>query len=117
MLTLWSSVQERVEPPAVPGNYLEPSYHFFSVASPLVLLQNLLSILQASQVDCSIKRDKFKIKSVAYRSGARVPFSVRVFSVGDSSGKRYAVEFQRRSVRLFPCALLADRTCALRLAG
>jgi hypothetical protein len=96
-LALSEAVIQRVEPPSPPGGYLEPSYHVFSSANPTALVQSVLNVLHQQQVDCVVKHEQFKIKCAAYKSCARLSFYVHVFSVGEGSVKRYAVEFQRRS--------------------
>ena len=91
-----------VEPPPVPGGYLEPSYHMHTNAEPRVLLQTCWAALQTVNVDCAPKLDRFKIKCAAYKNGAKIPFTVRVFTSGETSAdRRYALEFQRRSVSEF----------------
>jgi hypothetical protein len=96
-LALSQVVVARVEPPSPPGGYLEPSYHVFSSANPTALMQSVLNVLAAQQVDCEARHQEFKIKCHAYRSCARLSFYVHVFSVGEGTSKRYAVEFQRRT--------------------
>jgi hypothetical protein len=93
---------DRVEPPEVPGGYLEPSHHLYSREDPSVLLAAIVEALRAvsgSTIDITLRKDKFKLECVAYRPGeAHVPFNARVFTVpADSRGSRYAIEFQRRS--------------------
>jgi len=93
------------EPPAVPGGYLEPFYHLISrqKASSLfdLISQALLSLRK--QISYSIEMDmiprKYKIKCCAYPLGEpKVPFTCRIFLMDpDEQGKRYALEFQRRS--------------------
>lgn len=110
-----SEVLDNAEPPRVPGGYLEPSYHFFTESSPSRVLSTLLPILQAAQVDCFQRLEKYKVKCTAYRNGARLPFTVRVWLAPDGSEcggneqgsdivsppAKYAVEFQRRSGDIF----------------
>jgi len=94
-----------VEPPPVPGGYLEPSSHFFSRASPQLLFRELKGALDGMEseligtIDVTIVAPKFKLSCVAYKPGElSLPFMARVFRVDpDSDGKRYALELQRRS--------------------
>jgi hypothetical protein len=91
-------VPDQIQPPEVPGGYLEPSYHVHSQSNAYTLLQSVSNHLTNAQVDFIVKHNKFKVKCVSYRGGARVTFIVRVFSVGtDASAPRYAIECQRRS--------------------
>lgn len=95
------------EPPPVPGGYLEPSYHFISRSKPSSLLasipQAFLALLNKKAVSYGIDYDvipqKYKVKCIAYPLGEpKVPFVCRVFFLEpDDKGKRYALEFQRRS--------------------
>jgi len=94
------------EPPPVPGGYLEPSYHFVSRSKPLSLFgaipQALISIRNKKDIpgiDFDINAKKYKVKCVAYPCGEpKLPFVVSVFFLDpDDKGKRYALEFQRRS--------------------
>jgi len=84
------------EPPEVPGGYLEPSYHFMIQSQPTTVFHSLIGYFHLNQIDFVVKQDKFKLKCVSYKHGGRLPFVVRIFSVGETS-KQYAVEFQRRS--------------------
>jgi len=93
-------VHPEIEPPSVPGGYLEPSHHFVSRTSAKVLFNEAETVLELLQeIDFTSTPPEYKIKCCAYRAGeARVPFVVRVFRLdSDMNGKRYAVEFQRRS--------------------
>jgi len=95
------------EPPPVPGGYLEPFYHLISRAKPSSLLdvisQAILSLQKQKAISYGIDMDivhrKYKVKCIAYPLGEpKVPFVCRVFLMDfDEQGKRYAVEFQRRS--------------------
>jgi hypothetical protein len=91
---IFAAVAPDTRPPEAPGGYLEPSSHFFTSSTPSDVFHCAIGVLQAQQVDMIVKQSKFKIKCTAYRSGARLPFVVRVFRVDD----KHAVEFQRRSV-------------------
>jgi len=95
------------EPPPVPGGYLEPSYHFISRSKPSSLLdaipKALVSLMNKKEImygiDFDINPQKYKVKCVAYPLGEpKLPFVVSVFLMDpDDKGKRYALEFQRRS--------------------
>jgi len=84
---------------------LEPFYHLISrhKAPSLfeLISQALLSLRK--QICYSIEMDmiprKYKIKCCAYPLGeSKVPFTCRIFLMDhDEQGKRYALEFQRRS--------------------
>jgi hypothetical protein len=93
------------EPPPVPGGYLEPSYHFISRSKPSSLLDAIPKAIVAIKtavcygIDFDVIPQKYKVKCVAYPLGEpKLPFVCRVFFVEpDDKGKRYALEFQRRS--------------------
>jgi len=87
------------EPPTAPGGYLEPSYHFISRVKPTVLLQAIVSVMQNNGIDFQLNSKKYKVKCALYPIGEpKVPFVASVFQMdSDKMGKRYAVEFQRRS--------------------
>lgn len=85
--------QATPNPPAPPGGYLEPSYHFLSCTRPLTLLQSVLQFLEEKLVDCIAKYDKYKVSCVAYKEGGRLHFTIRIFSVPQG---KLAIEFQRR---------------------
>jgi len=96
-----------VEPPLAPGGYLEPFYHFVSHAKPAHLFdlisETLHSLLRQKlichAIDIELIPRKFKVKCVAYPPGElKLQFVCRVFRLdSDEQGKRYALEFQRRS--------------------
>jgi hypothetical protein len=95
-----------LEPPEVPGGYLEPCSHFISRSSPARLFSELKTCFETQQclatgkIDLTtVKPEKFKLVCVAYKPGeCSLPFMARVFALDrDGSGKRYAVELQRRS--------------------
>jgi len=86
---------EEDEPPRAP-TYIEPNYHFKSTSNPMALFNTIGEVLKAAEVDFTVKLFKYKYKCVCYRSGESIPFDVRVFSLGSSGAKEYAVEFQRR---------------------
>jgi len=96
-----------VEPPPVPGGYLEPFCHLISRSKPTSLFdlipQTLHSLRKQKLIGYGIDMDvigrKFKVKCVAYPPGElKVQFICRVFRMDpDEQGKRYALEFQRRS--------------------
>jgi len=96
-----------IEPPPIPGGYLEPSSHLFSRISPVILfdeLQNALETLSDESTtgkvditDCEPKQ--FKLRCVAYKPGEpSLTFFARVWrGEPDGKGKRYAIELQRRT--------------------
>jgi len=96
-----------IEPPPVPGGYLEPNCHLISRSKPTSLFdlipQTLQSLLQQRHIcygiDMDANQQKFKVKCVAYPLGElKLQFICRVFRMDpDEQGKRYALEFQRRS--------------------
>jgi hypothetical protein len=105
--SLSRSQEIEVEPPEIPGGYLEPCYHFLSQSQPFQLLDSLLSTLQSHQVDFSLKQDKYKISCRSYRNADSLTFIVRIFNgknyksnnnkAANPNTKQYAVEFQRRT--------------------
>jgi hypothetical protein len=101
-----SQVEIEIEPPEVPGGYLEPCYHFVSESRPCHILNSLLTTLQSNEVDFSVKQDKYKISCRSYRHADALTFIVRIFSAknfkplpkpANPNNKQYAVEFQRRT--------------------
>jgi len=85
-------------PPAAPGGYLEPNFHFMSTCAAgkvFSALQELLEVHDGLPVDFCVKPTKYKLKCVAYPSGSKMPFNIRIFST--DSPDEVAVEFQRRS--------------------
>jgi len=88
-----------VEPPTVPGGYLEPSYHVFSRVKPVPLLEAIVVFAKSNGLEFRVLPEKYKVKCVSYPLGeSKVPFVASIFQMdSDKQGKRYAVEFQRRS--------------------
>jgi len=87
-----------VEPPTVPV-YLEPSYHIVCRAKPSFLLESLVFFAKLNGVEFRVFPQKYKVKCVFYPLGeSKIPFVASIFQMdSDEQGKRYAVEFQRRS--------------------
>jgi hypothetical protein len=99
------------KPPVAPGNYLEPHYHFFTSMAPTemfgFLKQSVQAVTQKAHqgergydiIDTDIQEHQFKIKCIDYApGGGKTVFNIRIFALdGDD---RYAVEFQRRQVRI-----------------
>jgi len=80
-----------IEPPPVPGGYLEPNCHLISRSKPTSLFdlipQTLQSLLQQRHIcygiDMDANQQKFKVKCVAYPLGElKLQFICRVFSNG-----------------------------------
>jgi len=88
-----------VEPPSVPGGYLEPSYHVVSRVKPSFLLESIVTFAKSNCLEFRVLPEKYKVKCVSYPLGeSKVPFVASIFQMdSDKQGKRYAVEFQRRS--------------------
>jgi len=88
-----------VEPPTVPGGYLEPSYHVVSRVKPSFLLESIVTFAKSNGIEFRVLPEKYKVKCVSYPLGeSKVPFVASIFLMDpDKQGKRYAVEFQRRS--------------------
>jgi len=101
------SKESPVEPPPVPGGYLEPFYHVVCYSKPTYLFDMILQTLQSLlkqklicyAIDMETIAPKFKVKCVGYPPGElKLQFVCRVFRMDpDEQGKRYALEFQRRS--------------------
>jgi len=107
-----------IEPPPVPGNYLEPFYHLFSHAKPGALLdliqQALLSLQKQKLIGYAIDMDinkKYKVKCSAYPLGEpKLKFVCSIFRVEpDEQGKRYALEFQRRAGSVIHFSAIWDK--------
>jgi len=103
----FSSKDLQVEPPPVPGGYLEPFCHLISRSKPTALFDLIPQALNSLRkqkiisyaIDMEVIDRKFKVKCVAYPLGElKLQFVCRVFRMDpDEQGKRYALEFQRRS--------------------
>jgi len=103
----FSSKDVPVEPPPVPGGYLEPFCHLFSHSKPTALFDLIPQAFHTLRkqkvigygIDMDVIARKFKVKCVAYPPGElKLQFVCRVFRMdSDEQGKRYALEFQRRS--------------------
>jgi len=98
-----SSQPAPIQPPPVPGNYLEPSHHVISRHDPHVLYAAIGQILLLARtttrnIDFVSFPDQFKYKCTAYSQGElAIPFIARVFLLqSDQNGAKYAIEFQRR---------------------
>lgn len=87
-----------IEPPAVPV-YLEPSYHVVCRAKPSSLFESLVTFAKVNSLEFRVLPQKYKLKCVSYPLGEqKIPFVASIFQMeADEQGKRYAVEFQRRS--------------------
>jgi len=119
-IKIQSSVPKELptEPPPVPGNYLEPFYHLFSHAKPAALLDLIPQCLHSLQkqkligyaIDMDINK-KYKVKCSAYPLGEpKLKFVCSIFSVEpDEQGKRYALEFQRRSGSVLQFSAIWDK--------
>jgi len=92
-------VEKELEPPIVPGGYLEPYYHVVSRVKPLFLLESIVTFAKSNGLEFRVLPEKYKVKCVSYPLGeSKVPFVASIFQMDpDKQGKRYAVEFQRRS--------------------
>lgn len=88
-----------VEPPTVPGGYLEPSYHVVSRVKPSFLLESIITFAKSNGIEFRVLPEKYKVKCTSYPLGeSKIPFVASIFQMdSDKQGKRYAVEFQRRS--------------------
>eukprot|EP00456_Euglypha_rotunda_P039790 TRINITY_DN3066_c0_g1_i5.p1 TRINITY_DN3066_c0_g1~~TRINITY_DN3066_c0_g1_i5.p1 ORF type:complete len:192 (-),score=17.48 TRINITY_DN3066_c0_g1_i5:17-592(-) len=72
-----------VEPPTVPGGYLEPSYHVVSRVKPLFLLQSIVTFAKANSLEFRVLPEKYKVKCVSYPLGeSKVPFVASIFQIG-----------------------------------
>lgn len=86
------------EPPTSPGGYIEPNYHFTSAGPPSPLFDNIIAVMQELFVDVN-EAGNFCFKAVFYRHAGRISVKVSVFTLPGLGRQKYAVEFQRRSVR------------------
>jgi len=93
-----SMQQSASEPPAPKGGYIEPNYNanLSPLRSPSETYQELMRNLSQQQVDFCEFPAKYKLNCAAYFEGAKICFKVRIYTVSHG-GKRYVVEFQRRS--------------------
>lgn len=82
-------------PPAIPGGYLEPSFHSFSTTDPSDIWKAIITVLEDLDIEYEAEHDLYKAECTAYRKASRAPFVIAVFS-SDSKGK-YAIEFQKQS--------------------
>jgi hypothetical protein len=85
-----------VVPPPCPS-YYEASSSFLSDKLPLALINSVLFLLQAQNIDFSFISSKSKIECVWYtETNASCTFNIRIFKSPNQKA-RHLVEFQRRT--------------------